>query len=217
MKFIEGVAEHATEIFFLGDMIDFWFEWRHCVPKGYVRLLGAVARLTDGGLPVWWMVGNHDQWVREYLSEEVGVRLIKQPFFMERGGRCFTLVHGHKLGNTSAGDALVNWLFENRVCRGVFALLHPDVAIWLGHLWARTSRKANPTAPWRWGREYLYEHVREMLGQQANPPHYILAGHRHTPCVSKLSPHTTYINIGDWLEYRTYAVFDGDNVTLHYT
>ena len=215
VQWLDSVKNDAAAIFLLGDMFDFWFEYRHVVPRGFVRFLGKLAELTDNGIPVYFFTGNHDQWVRNYLSYEININIYHQPTEFDFNGKRFLIGHGHDISPENLGDHILNFAFSNRVFRMLYASLHPFWGIAFGKNWSRESRRRHGIAqPFnRLEKEAIATYARRQLAKK----HYdfFIFGHRHIALDVLLNDNSRYINTGEWIEAQTYAVFDGENVSLH--
>lgn len=202
----------------MGDVFDFWFEYKTVVPKGYTRLLGTIAHIADSGIPVHFFTGNHDMWSFTYFQEELGVKLYKEPVLKEIDGKKFFLGHGDGLGPGDKGYKFIKKVFSNPLCQWLFARLHPNFGIGLANYFSRKSRMANAEADEIFlgeNEEWLIQFCKDYLLK--NPPvDYFIFGHRHLPLDIPLDKGARYINLGEWVKYNSYAVFDGKNVELKY-
>lgn len=218
VAWMNSIRHDAAEVFLMGDLFDFWFEYRYVAPKGYIRLLGAIASFTDAGIPVHIFTGNHDMWMFGYLEEELGVQLHKRPIVREFGGKKFFLGHGDGLGPDTSGYKTIQKIFANRFFQWCYARLHPNLAFAVANYLSRRSRKANYEADSKYlgdEREWLVQYCTELV--KTTPYHYMIFGHRHLPLYKEIIPGSVYINLGDWLRYNSYAVFDGTSAQLlHY-
>ncbi len=215
LRWLESVAPQAAALYLLGDIWDFWFEYRRCVPKGSVRLLGFLAELCDSGLPVYFMPGNHDQWLTGYLSEEIGLHILPDPYLALYQGQRFCLSHGHRLGPLPRADRLANWIMGNPFLQNLYRfLLHPDVGLRLGRFLSARSRKAHHPLDYTdlGEREYLYQYVRAAVTTGGAQDWYIFA-HRHLPGVRQIG-HARYVVLGEWIERYTYLEIAGENWSL---
>jgi len=214
LRWLEHIEGDAQALYLLGDVFDFWFEYRHVVPKGQVRLLGKLAELTDRGVAVHFFPGNHDQWTFGYLKEEIGLIVHANAFVGPIWEEMFFLHHGDGLG---PGDVAHKWtqrVFRNALARMAFRWLHPDVGVALARKWSEKSRKAHPYRPFgtlipesQW--EFARQHARQ------HPVRYYVLGHRHWPIVKKIPESKAYyINLGDWLRFYTYGKYDGKHFVL---
>ena len=217
VKWLDEVKLDAQEIYLMGDLFDFWFEYKYTVPKGFTRLLGKIAEITDSGIPVTFFTGNHDMWMFDYFSKELGVSIYREPITREYNGKKFYLGHGDGLGPGDYGYKFIKKVFTNPLCQWLFARLHPNFAMGMGNFWSRKSRLANgPKDETFTGEEneWLIVYTKEVLQKQHFD--YFVFGHRHLPLDIKLNENSRYINLGEWINYNSYAVFDGTNMELKY-
>lgn len=217
MQLLESIREEAEAIFLLGDTFDFWFEWKHVVPRGHVRLLGTLAALTDAGIPIHVFTGNHDLWMFGYFQEELGIPVYHHPQRFSFGDKRFFVGHGDGLGPGDKGFKRLKKLFTHPWAQWAFARLHPNLAMRIALYWSRHSRLIDGGAiPEYLGeeREWLVQFCKSQLEQEAVD--YFIFGHRHLPLYLPVGPQSWYINTGDWLQYDSYAVFDGHTVALRY-
>jgi UDP-2,3-diacylglucosamine hydrolase len=216
VKWLEHVRPTAHEIYLVGDIFDFWFEYKHAIPKGFVRLQGKIAELTDSGIPIHVFTGNHDMWIFDYLPKELGFTLHREPIERVFNESKFIIGHGDGLGPGDKGYKFLKKVFQNRMCQWAFARLHPNFGIWLANYSSRSSRAATGTSDEVFAgneKEWLFLHCEEQLEKQI-VDHFVF-GHRHLPLQIQLSnQHSVYTNLGDWLAYRTFAVFDGKQMQL---
>ena len=214
----EVVAPDADALYLLGDVFEFWFEYRHVVPRGYVRLLGKLAELRDGGLAIEYWTGNHDLWMRDYFTAELGIPLHERPQRRVLDGRPFLIGHGDGLGPGDRGYKRMKRVFRDPAAQWAYARLHPNFAIGLARRVASFSRRH--TAPEEAGflgadREWLVRYCERKLAEDPTLEFFTF-GHRHLPIDCALSDgRARYVNLGDWLEYQTYARWDGSALTLH--
>lgn len=213
-RWLDKIQSDAAELFILGDVFDFWFEYRHVVPKGYVRLLGKLAEFTDSGIPITIFTGNHDMWMFDYLTQEIGVKLIRKPQEFTFNGTKFLIGHGDGLGPGDHGYKFIKKIFANKFCQWLFARLHPNFGISMANFWSRKSRQhtGHHDAVYLGDdKEYL---VQFMLETEKHTHYdYYIFGHRHLP-IDKTIGNSRYINLGDWMSYFTYAVWDGQKLEL---
>lgn len=204
----------AKAIYLLGDIFDFWFEYKKAVPKGYIRLLGKLAELTDSGIPIYIFTGNHDMWMFDYLEKEINITIYREPIEIKLNEKVFFLGHGDGLGPGDYGYKILKQIFSNTVCKWLFARIHPNLGISIAEYWSRKSRISNGIKDdINLGeKEFLVQFCKSKL--QETQIDYFLFGHRHLPMEIKISKNSTYINLGEWVNYRTYAVFNGETVTL---
>ncbi len=202
----------------LGDMFDFWYEWNYVVPKGFTRFLGKIAELTDGGTEVHYFIGNHDIWAFEYLQNECGVILHREPITTELYGKEFFIAHGDGLGDPGKGFKLIRSVFHSKTCQWLFShCLHPDTAMNFGLSWAKHSRmkREGGEEPPYMGedREHLVLFTKEYAKQHPDVDYYIY-GHRHIELDLFLSRNTRMMIAGDWITRFTYVVWDGEKLEM---
>lgn len=210
--FAAGMA--ATEIHLLGDLFDFWFEYNKAVPKGGTRLLGAIAELVDGGLPVHYHVGNHDLWTFGYLEEELGVTVHRDPIVRTFDGLTCMLGHGDGLGAGDQGYKAIKRVFQSRACQKAFSWLHPNLGIGLAHAWSAKSRQQGE-GPWTSPEQ---EHLVQYCEYQLEAADVFVFGHRHLPIDHTLSDGASrYLNAGDWIKHHTsVAISHGEARLIHH-
>lgn len=219
VRFLDDIKQDAAVIFIVGDLFDFWYEYKNVVPKGFVRILGKMAEITDSGIPVHFFVGNHDMWMKDYFQQELHVPVYFEPASFEFNGKKFLVGHGDGLGPGDHGYKFLKKIFRNPVCQWLFGLLPPVIGVGLANHFSRKSRAkalAKNTDDHFLGadKEWLIIYCREVMQQQ----HYdfFVFGHRHLPIHFNLSESSLYVNLGDWLKYCSYAVFDGNHLELKY-
>jgi UDP-2,3-diacylglucosamine hydrolase len=215
VKWLDQIKHDAEEIFLLGDVFDFWFEYKTVVPKGYIRLLGKLAELSDAGIRIHYFTGNHDMWVFDYLPQELNIPVYRAPVKRSINGKKFYIGHGDGLGPGDFGYKFIKKVFSNRICQWLFARLHPNFGIWMAGYWSRKSRIANGPSDEKFlgeDKEWLVIHSREILKKEHFD--YFIYGHRHLPLDIRLSGRSRYVNLGEWVNYDTYAVFDGNDLHL---
>ena len=217
VAFLDEIKLDAAAIFIVGDMFDFWFEYKHVVPKGYVRLLGKLAEITDSGIPIHFFIGNHDMWMHGYFEQELNIPVFYEPREYIFNGLKFFIGHGDGLGPGDHGYKMLKKLFRNRFCQRMFGMLHPAWGIGLANYFSQQSRKKTGAADEQFlgeEKEWLMIYSREILAKQ--PVDYFIFGHRHLPIDQPLTESSRYINLGDWIKYFSYAEFDGTSVQLKY-
>ncbi|KIC89687.1 UDP-2,3-diacylglucosamine diphosphatase [Flavihumibacter sp. ZG627] len=215
VRFLDSISHDAAMILIVGDLFDFWYEYKSVVPKGYVRLLGKLAWLTDNGIPVHFFVGNHDMWMNGYFEKELGIPVYFEEKDYEINGKKFLVGHGDGLGPGDRGYKFIKKVFRNPVCQWFFGILHPTMGIGLANFLSRRSRAATGQTDEKFlgeDNEWLIIYCKEIL-QKKNYDYFVF-GHRHLPLDVKLEGGSRYINLGDWLRYNTYAIFDGNELTL---
>ncbi|MFO7617054.1 MAG: UDP-2,3-diacylglucosamine diphosphatase [Bacteroidales bacterium] len=210
--FLEEIRAEASDIYFLGDIFDFWFEYKRVVPKGFIRFLGKLAELADSGIRLHYFTGNHDIWIYDYLPSEIGMTIYREPAVVDLAGKRFFLAHGDGLDDSDHAFRVIKRIFTNRNLQWAFARLHPNFALWLAHGWSRRSRVRHGEEPFRAEGEPIVRHARKYLIDKNFD--YLIFGHRHTPVDYPLNERTRLIILGDWVSHFSYAVFDGHALAL---
>ena len=214
IRWLDAIKDDVAELFLMGDIFDFWFEYKTVVPKGYIRFLGKLAQLTDKGVKLYLFKGNHDMWMFDYFIQELGATIISNQLEIERNGKKFYLHHGDGLG---PGDKLYKFLkkfFRSGVCQWLFARLHPNFGVGMANRWSLRSRiaGAKDVKKIQHQQEWLEAYSIEVL--KTRHFDYFVFGHRHLPLDITLPGNSRYVNLGEWVNYNTYAVFDGENLEL---
>jgi UDP-2,3-diacylglucosamine hydrolase len=217
VNFLDSIKEKASAVYLLGDMFDFWYEFRTVVPKGYTRFLGKISELTDRGVEVHYFTGNHDIWCNDYFTTECGMIMHREPITIELFGKEFYLAHGDGLGDPDRSFKLLRSMFHSRTLQRLFSALHPRWSMEMGLNWAKHSRlkRINGAEPDYMGeeREFLVRYTKEYL--KVHPGiNYFLYGHRHIELDLMLSSTARILILGDWITHFSYAVFDGVNLFL---
>lgn len=215
VKWLDSIKPNAGAIFLLGDLFDFWFEYRSVVPKGFVRTLGKLAELTDSGIPIYFFVGNHDLWMGDYFQKELGIPVFHKPIEFQCNGKLFLVGHGDGLGPGDKGYKRMKKVFTNPFCKWLFRCLHPDIGVRLAQYLSVKNKLISGDEDVKFlgeEKEWLVQYCKRKLETKSYD--YFLFGHRHLPMEIKLSESATYINTGDWIHYFTYAVFDGKKTYL---
>lgn len=217
VRFLDSIKEKAGAVYLLGDMFDYWYEYKYVVPKGYTRLLGKLSELTDLGVEVHFFTGNHDIWAFDYLEKECGVILHFQPVTVELGDKIFFLAHGDGLGDPNPTFKLLRAIFHNRFCQILFSAIHPRWGMEFGLSWAKQSRlKHEAEDPPQYlgeNKEHLVLFAKDYLRTHPNV-NFFLFGHRHIELDLMLSRTTRILILGDWITHFTYAVFDGEQLWM---
>lgn len=215
VRFFDSIRHDAAQIFIVGDIFDFWYEYKEVVPRGYVRLLGKLAELTDAGIPIHFFVGNHDMWMHDYFQKELNISVYFEPKVFEFNQKIFYIGHGDGLGPGDHGYKFIKKIFRNPLCQWAFGQLHPTWGIGLANYFSRKSRVKTGNSDEIFlgeDKEWLILYCREILEQKHYD--YFIFGHRHFPLDFKLSADSRYINLGDWIRNFTYASFDGKEMEL---
>ena len=216
-RFLDIAKTDASVIFVVGDLFDFWFEYSAVVPKGYVRILGKLAELTDIGIAVHFFVGNHDMWMKNYFQTELNIPVYFEPKEFVFNNKIFLIGHGDGLGPGDKGYKMMKKVFRNPACQWLFGVLPPNMGIGLANYFSKKSRaKTGLVEEVFMGEEneWLITYSKEILKNK--PVDYFIFGHRHLPIDCKLNNNSRYINLGEWIKYCSYAVFDGEKIELLY-
>jgi UDP-2,3-diacylglucosamine hydrolase len=216
VRWLDAVKGDAHSIYLLGDIFDFWFEYRHAIPKGFIRLQGKLAELRDANIPIQFFTGNHDMWMFDYFEKELGIPVHRDPQILEVGSQKLMIGHGDGLGPGDHQYKIIKWFFNSSLCQWLFARIHPNLGIGIAKYWSRKSRISND----RKGEdefkgedsEYLLIYCREM--EKISHHDFYIFGHRHLPLDIRINEQSRYINLGEWVNFNTYGVYDGRNVEL---
>lgn len=216
-RWLDLIKNDAQEIFLVGDIFDFWYEYKYTIPKGTTRLLGKIAEITDSGIPVNFFIGNHDLWMKDYFEKELGVHVyhsaIERSFF----GKKFVIGHGDGLGPGDNWYKLLRMIFASKFCQWMFSRLHPNLAFYIARRSSRYKRELDGKADEDFlgeENEFLFLYCREYL--KTNPADYFIFGHRHLPLDLNVDGKARYINLGEWFNYCSYVEFDGEKLELKY-
>ncbi|WP_442796360.1 UDP-2,3-diacylglucosamine diphosphatase [Pelobium manganitolerans] len=216
VRWLDHIKTDAHSVFLMGDVFDFWFEYRTVVPKGYIRLFGKLAELSDAGVQLYIFKGNHDMWMFDYFEKELGAKLISDELLLDWGGKRFFLHHGDGLGDGDRGYKFLKHIFRSRFCQWLFARLHPNFGVGIANYWSQKSRLAGNKKQAalqvdfeeKWLKGY-YESLHRAFGKVD----YLVMGHRHFPIELRVKD-LTYVNLGEWVNFSSYAVFDGESLQL---
>lgn len=216
VEWLRSIEPRCRRLYMLGDVIDYWYEYRYVVPKGFVRFFGQLASMADNGVEITWFTGNHDIWIFDYLPRELGIRVVDGSLVENIDGANVYMAHGDAIGSLKPGFKFMRWLFRNKVAQCLFSAIHPGLTIPLAHLWSSSSRKGatgkydrylgddrEPMVPW--AKQYASEH------QEVD---YILLGHRHIMLDRVVGEHCRLVVLGDWIRNYSYAVWDGVEMDL---
>jgi len=215
VDWLNHIQQDAAEIYLVGDIFDFWFEYKRAIPRGFVRLLGKLAEISDSGIPVHIFTGNHDMWIFDYLPTELGIQLHREPIQKTFFGKKFLIGHGDGLGPGDHGYKFLKKVFANKFCQWCFARLHPNFGIWLADKSSKTSRAKTGSSDEEFHgeeKEWLIQFCREDL--KSNHTDYFVFGHRHLPLDYDLGNSSRYFNLGEWINYCTYLEVDQNGATL---
>jgi UDP-2,3-diacylglucosamine hydrolase len=219
IQWLDEVKKDAQEIYIMGDLFEFWFEYKTVVQKGYVRLLGKLAEISDSGIPVYFFRGNHDVWAFDYLAKEINLQIIPDTLIRTFNHKTFFLGHGDGLGKGDNGYKFIKKVFRNKLNQWLFRWLHPDIGTAMGLFWSNKSRVANENTGLeivnQAGLDRLTGYCQQILRE--NPEiDYFVFGHIHKPNVINLNGKASYFSIGDWINYFSYLEFDGEKLEHKY-
>jgi UDP-2,3-diacylglucosamine hydrolase len=215
VRFLQHARKDAGVIFIVGDIFDFWFEYKTVVPKGFVRILGTLAQMADEGIQLHIFTGNHDLWMQDYLSNELNAKVYFEPQQFTIQNTQFLIGHGDGLGPGDKGYKRLKKIFTNPVCQWLFRWLHPDAGIQLANYFSQKSRAKTGNADEIFlgeDKEWLILYTKEKA--KTMPVDFFVFGHRHYAIDFKINEKSRYINLGDWIRLNTYAVFDGNEMQL---
>lgn len=216
VDWLDTIKDDMAELYLLGDIFDFWHEYKHVVPRGFTRFLGKLSELSDKGVKLHFFTGNHDIWVYDYLPTEIGLTLYKKHIIREIDGKRFFIGHGDGIGRGDNAYKLMKWGFTNRVLQWFFARIHPNASMAFGKRWSKNSRYAKGiiAEPFNGDdRELQIIFAREAIAKQHLD--FFIFGHRHVPYDVHIGNDSRVINLGDWINNFTYAVWDGKDIGLH--
>jgi len=213
-RWLDMVKQDAEAVYLLGDIFDYWFEYRNVVPRGFVRFLGKVAELADMGIEMHFFIGNHDIWVTDYLQKECGMTVHTQPLVKEIFGKKFFLAHGDGLGDNSPSFKMLRAIFHSKICRVAYAAIHPRWTVGFAQWWSNHNRE-NDEMPDYFGedKEHLVLYAKNHLKLAPNINFFVF-GHRHIMLDLMISATCRTVILGDWIKFFSYGVFDGDNFSL---
>lgn len=215
VNWLDFVGQDATEIYLLGDIFDMWFEYKRVIPRGFTRLFGKLAELSDKGIKLHYFTGNHDMWVFNYFEKEFGMKIYRKPVERVIDGKKFYIGHGDGLGKGDFGYKFIKWVFASRLNQWLYARLHPNFAIGVADFFSRKSRAANGEYDAKFEsieNESLVIFAREF--NKNNKVDFFIFGHRHLKLDIPIDKNSRYINLGQWLSGSSYAVFDGMELKL---
>jgi UDP-2,3-diacylglucosamine hydrolase len=214
VQWLEEIRSDASEIFLVGDIFDFWWEYKLVVPRGFTRFLGTIASITDSGIPVHFFTGNHDMWVTDYLSGECGMIIHTSPYTAVLNGKKFHIAHGEGLGSENTGYRILLSIFRNKLLRRLYSALHPSIGVGIGHKWSLHSRLGKGIML-----EYMGEEKEDLIKYskgvlEKEDIDYFIFGHRHLAMSHVLASGSMVIFLGDWVRHSSYAEWDGEKLML---
>jgi UDP-2,3-diacylglucosamine hydrolase len=215
VAWLDSIKHDAHTIYLLGDLFDFWFEYKHAIPKGFIRFLGKLAELRDAGIEIYFFTGNHDMWMFDYFPKELGIPVHRDPITLHAGNQKLLIGHGDGLGPGDHTYKFLKKFFNSSFCQWLFARIHPNLGIGIANYWSRNSRISNMKREEKFQgeeNEFLLTYCKEL--EKTNHHDFYIFGHRHLPLDLKVGDHSRYINLGEWVNFTTYAVYDGLNMEL---
>ena len=218
VAWLNQVKDDAAAIFLLGDLFDFWMEYKRVVPKGFVRTLGKLAEISAAGIPIYYFVGNHDLWMNDYFEEELNIPVFYKPQEFMIQNKRFFIGHGDGLGPGDKGYKRMKKVFTNPICIWLFKrLLHPDFGMRIGHYLSVKNKMISGDEDAKFlgeDNEWLVQYCKRKL--ETKHRDFFVFGHRHLPLEIDLKDNSRYINLGDWMNYNSYAVFDGQQMKVEF-
>ena len=217
VNWLDSIKSTADTLFLLGDLFDFWFEYKKAVPKGFVRVLGKLAELSDGGIQIHFFVGNHDLWMRDYFEKELNITVYHKPTEFSFNNKSFFIGHGDGLGPYDKGYKRMKKVFSNPISKWLYRWLHPDIGIKFAQYLSLKNKLISGEEDVKYlgeDKEWLVQYCKMKLTKK----HYnfFIFGHRHLPLEIELSNKSTYMNTGDWITHFSYGEFDGEQLQLKY-
>jgi len=213
VRWLDAISADCRYLFLVGDLFDFWFEYRHVVPRGYVRFLGKLAELSDRGVEIFLFTGNHDMWMFGYLEQQLGARVFRESIEVQFDKKNLLVGHGDGLGPGDHTYKFLKRIFENRLCQKLFGALHPAIGFGIARAWSSHSRVANNKDEEFLGdAEFLWQYSREVQTRRHHD--YYIFGHRHLPLDLPVGDSSRYLNPGEWLNHCRYLRFDGEQLEM---
>ena len=215
VAWLDAVKKDAAAIYLMGDLFDVWIEYKSVVPKGFVRVLGKLAEISDSGIPIYFFVGNHDMWMNGYFEQELGIPVFFEPQQINLNDKTFFIGHGDGLGPGDKGYKRMKKVFRNRMIQFFYRWIHPDLGLCFAQRLSVKNKLISGEEDKVFAgaeKEWLAQYCEKQL--QTKDIDFFVFGHRHLPLDIELSKNARYINLGDWVDYNTYAVFDGNNMKL---
>jgi UDP-2,3-diacylglucosamine hydrolase len=215
VAWLETIRNEAHTIFIMGDIFDFWFEYKYVIPKGFIRLQGKLAELRDQGIPIIFFTGNHDMWMFNYFPLELGIPVYRDAQLIQVGNHKLLIGHGDGLGPGDHTYKIIKKFFNSSFCQWLFARIHPNLGIAIAKYWSRKSRISNERKEEKFAgeeNEFLLTYCKDLEKREHHD--FYVFGHRHLPLNLMVNENSRYINTGEWVHFNTYAVYDGKNVEL---
>jgi len=206
VRWLDSVSNDAKAIFFLGDIFDFWFEYKHVIPKGFNRFLGKVLELKDNGVLIYFFTGNHDMWMFNFFPSQFGIPVYKEVITLDVGDKRFMIGHGDGLGSGDYSYKFLKSIFSNRLCQWLFGIIHPSLSFRIAQYWSKQSRVANSNGEITPEKDRLIQFCKSQ--EEVEHYDFYVFGHRHQPTKHQLNATSFYYNLGDWINHFTYGEFD---------
>jgi len=216
VRWLDEISSEAYMIFLVGDIFDFWFEYKKAIPRGFIRFQGKLAELKDKNIPIYFFTGNHDMWMFDYFTNELDIPVFRQPIQFKFNNQLFLIGHGDGLGPGDHKYKFLKKFFASKLCQWLFARIHPNLGIGLAHFWSRGTRihkLKHEDETFKGDDEWIWIYCKE-IEKKIHHDYYIF-GHRHLPLNLPVGEKSKYINLGEWFTQFTYASFDGQNMTLN--
>lgn len=215
VAWLDSIKTEAHSIYLLGDIFDFWFEYKNTIPKGFIRLQGKLAELRDAGIPIAFFTGNHDMWMFDYFPTELGIPIYRKPTVLEVGQQKLLIGHGDGLGPGDHVYKILKKFFNSTICQWLFARIHPNLGIGIANLWSRRSRISNLKSEEKFyskEKEFLWVYCSEV--EKKHHHDFYIFGHRHLVLDLPITENSRYINLGEWVHFNSYGVYDGTTFEL---
>ena len=213
VNWLNEVAKDAQAIYLVGDIFDFWFEYKNTIPKGHIRFIGKIAELVDKGIEIHMFTGNHDMWMFDYFEKELGIKIIREPINKEINGKKFHIGHGDGLGPGDYSYKFIKKFFSSKICQWFFKRVHPNLGVSVANAWSNRSREKEGELVFLGPeKEWLIQYCKEILEKKHFD--FFIFGHRHIPIDYDFPNGAKYINLGDWINHFTYAELDGESLNL---
>jgi UDP-2,3-diacylglucosamine hydrolase len=213
-QWLSSIEKEAKEIYLVGDIFDFWFEYKRTIPKGFERLKGKLVQLTDNGVKIHFFPGNHDLWTFGYLEKELGLIIHREPLIKTINNKVFYITHGDGIGKGDYKYKFLKSMFSSKICQWMFSQIHPNTGIKIAQIWSRKSRKKGGQVNKAQLKERLVDHSKKILANKNI--NYFIFGHIHDPIEIELTPSAKYINLGDWINHFSYLEFHENNLLFKY-
>jgi UDP-2,3-diacylglucosamine hydrolase len=215
VQWLDSIKHRCHTLYLVGDIFDYWFEYKEVIPKGYTRLFGKLAELTDSGIEVHMFTGNHDMWIKDYFLQEFNIKIYYEPIVVEHFNKKLYIAHGDGLGPGDYAYKFIKKIFSNPICKWLFQRIHPNLGMWIMRTFSATSRHydTTPSTIEDMEKEWLVMHSREVL-ERDKAINFFIYGHRHFPTTHSLSNDCEVIYLGDWITNFTYAELNSKELKL---